>query len=178
MAARRTEGLVTSGARVTVVAPQVVGAIEALATTAAQDGDAGSLHIEHRPYRVGEVSGYRMVVTATGVPAADRTAPGTVRLPAVLRRGPVTVAVSTGGSSPALARWLRNRIASVVPAEVATMAELVEEARGALRRGSRPSRRPCGGPRPDRRRPLTDAIGPPPLPPGPVTTLVPRSGRS
>ena len=82
-------------------------------------------------------AGYVLVVTATGDPAIDgqviadawppgcwwpgptAAAPGPVRLPAVLRQGPVTVAVSTGGSSPALARWLRDRIAGSVPADVA-----------------------------------------------------------
>ena len=108
MAARRAEGLVAAGGRVTVVAPQTVAAID----------DDRSLEVERRPYRAGEAAGYDLVVTATGVPAvdgavvadarragvlvdsADRTCPGTIRLPAVLRDGPVTVAVSTGWRQP------------------------------------------------------------------------------
>jgi siroheme synthase-like protein len=35
-------------------------------------------------------------------------------LPAVHRRGPITVAVSTGGASPALAQWLRDRFAQQI----------------------------------------------------------------
>jgi len=35
-------------------------------------------------------------------------------LPALHRRGPITVAVSTGGASPALAQWLRDRFASQI----------------------------------------------------------------
>lgn len=35
-------------------------------------------------------------------------------LPALHRRGPITVAVSTGGASPALAQWLRDRFAAQV----------------------------------------------------------------
>jgi siroheme synthase (precorrin-2 oxidase/ferrochelatase) len=55
-----------------------------------------------------------------------------VTLPAVHRIGPVTVAVSTGGSSPALARWLRDRIAVVVGPEMATLAKIVDEGRQAV----------------------------------------------
>jgi siroheme synthase-like protein len=114
-----------------------------------------ALAIEARPYRAGEAGGYDLVITATGVPDVDRlvvadalaagvlvngagrNSPGTVRLPSVLRSGPVTVAVSTGGSSPALARWLRDRIASSLGTDLATLAALLEEARHALQRAGR-----------------------------------------
>ena len=73
------------------------------------------------------------------VNSADGDRPGTVRLPAVLRRGPVTVAVSTGGASPALARWLRDRIAGSLPPGLETVAELVDEARAERRGSGRPT---------------------------------------
>jgi siroheme synthase-like protein len=62
---------------------------------------------------------------------------GTVQLPAVLRRGPVTVAVGTGGTSPALARWLRDRIAASLPDRLEAVTMLLEEARGKLRAAGR-----------------------------------------
>ena len=147
VAARRVEGLVAAGGRVTVVAVTTVTAID----------DHRSVEVEHRPYRRGEVVGYHLVLTATGVPdvdravvadataagvlvnSADRAAPGSALLPAVLRDGPVTVAVSTGGASPALARWLRGRLSSALPAEVGAMAELVDEARRSLQAAGRPT---------------------------------------
>jgi siroheme synthase (precorrin-2 oxidase/ferrochelatase) len=56
-------------------------------------------------------------------------ASGAVVFPAVHRAGAVTVAVSTDGSSPALAAWLRDRIAVVVGPDMATLATLVDESR-------------------------------------------------
>jgi precorrin-2 dehydrogenase/sirohydrochlorin ferrochelatase len=162
VAARKTRGLVEAGGLVTVVAPHMVAAIEALAEVARSgpdtgDGGGDGLVLERRPYRSGEAAGYDVVVTATGVPSvdaevtedargggvlvdsADSETPGTIRLPAVLRRGPVTVAVSTGGSSPALARWLRDRIAASLPPGIDTVAALVDEARRHLRDSGRPT---------------------------------------
>ncbi len=157
VAARRAHGLVASGARVTVVAPEVVadiGRLTGLSPPAAGTG-TGTLEIARRRYRAGEAARYDLVVTATGAPdvdravvadataagvpvnSADRVAPGWVQLPAVHRDGPVVVAVSTGGASPALARWLRDRIAGSLPPYLAVVAELLEEARHAARAAGR-----------------------------------------
>lgn len=148
--ARRAGGLLGAGARVTMVAPE----ISAKATTLGPDAN---LVIERRTYRVGEVAGYRLAITATGQPdvdatvvadadaagvlvaSADQATPGTVRLPAVLRDGPVVVAVSTGASSPALARWLRDRLARSVPVDVGTVATLVAETRRELQGAGQPT---------------------------------------
>ena len=90
---------------------------------------ARPLDVQIRPYERGEAAAYRLVVTATGDPdvdgavyadaeeagvwvnSADDTEHCTFMLPAVHRDGPVSVAVSTGGTSPALAGWLRGRVA-------------------------------------------------------------------
>ena len=147
VAARRARGLAAAGARVTVVAPRTVAAI---------DDDPG-LAVERRPYRRGEAAGFHLVVTATGDPevdravvddavaaavlvgSADQAVPGTMQLPAVHRDGPVTVAVSTGGTSPGLARWLRTRIASTLPAGTGVLADLLEEARREMQAAGRPT---------------------------------------
>ena len=148
VAARRSLGLVVAGAHVTVVSPGTGPAMDALV-------EAGSVALERRPYRQGEAAGYDLVVTATGDPTVDETVvtdsvgagvlvnsadgdhPGTVRLPAVLRRGPVNVAVSTGGTTPGLARWLRDRIAEALPAQLGVVAILIEEARAEVRASGR-----------------------------------------
>ncbi len=144
VAARKVAGLAGCGALVTVVAPEVDPAIEALGVT-----------VERRPYRAGEAGCYRLVVGATGVPevdqavAADAEAAGvwvnaaddaehcSFLLPAVHRDGVVSVAVSTGGASPALATWLRRRIGEWAEPGLGTLAELLGEARRQLRQASR-----------------------------------------
>ncbi|MBU6316877.1 MAG: bifunctional precorrin-2 dehydrogenase/sirohydrochlorin ferrochelatase [Acidobacteria bacterium] len=121
VAARKVEGLVAAGARVTVVAPLVRDEVAAMAA-----------EVRLRGYDSSDIDGHRLVMTATDDPAvnravaADASALGvwvnsaddpqncTFILPAITRRGPVTVAVGTDGSSPALARHLRDRIADEV----------------------------------------------------------------
>jgi precorrin-2 dehydrogenase / sirohydrochlorin ferrochelatase len=152
VAARKIRSLLQCGAAVTVVAPEVHRAMAVLAAdgTIAAIGD-NPLDVQLRPYRRGEAARFRLVITATGDPdvdaqvhadaeeagvwvnSADDPAHCTVILPAVYRQGPVTVAVSTDGTSPALAGWLRDRVAAAVGPEVATLAELVAEARAAVR---------------------------------------------
>jgi precorrin-2 dehydrogenase/sirohydrochlorin ferrochelatase len=158
VAARRVLGLLSAGAHVTVVSPTVDASLPALAGGAegTAPGIAPALVLERRPYRSGEAGGYQFVVTATGRPevdgavvqdargagilvaSAERRA-GTVRLPAVHRSGPVTLAVSTAGTSPALARWLRTRLAACLPSAVDTIAALVDEARTEQRTAGRPT---------------------------------------
>ena len=158
VAARRVRGLLDAGAVVTVVAPRVVSAIEEMASGSPPSGDQPArVKVELRPYRHGEADRFDLVVTATGelvvdssvvadalaagvlVTSATGEIPGAVRLPAVLRRGPVTVAVSTGGASPALAAWLRDRIAGSLPPGLENVAALLDEARSEVRASGRPT---------------------------------------
>ncbi len=112
---------------------------------------APSLHaVERRTYRSGDASGFRLVVSATGivdvdgavfadadaagiwVNGADDRAHSSFILPAVHRDGAVTVSVSTGGLSPALSAWLRTRLATQLGEGLGTVAELLAEARARL----------------------------------------------
>ena len=151
VAAGKIARLVGSGAAVTVVAPDVDPAIAALAATAGP----GSVVIHRRPYRSGEAAHYRLVVTATGIGEVDGEVaadaenagiwvnsaddPGNCSfiLPSVHRDGPVSIAVSTGGASPALATWLRQRAGVALGPELGTLALLLEEARRRLQAGGR-----------------------------------------
>jgi siroheme synthase-like protein len=149
VAARKARALVECGAAVTVVAPSLSKDMEALKPL---------LHaLERRPYREGEASAFRLVVTATGIPevdgsvfadaeaagvwvnSADDPAHCSFILPAVHRDGAVTLSVSTGGLSPALASWLRDRIADQWEGRIGTLALLLGEARDRLRAAGVPS---------------------------------------
>lgn len=114
-------------------------------------GSPGKLSWDERAYRSDDLTGCCLVVAATDdqganrAVAADAEAAGVwvnvaddpdacmFTLPAVLRSGPVMVAVSTGGHSPALAGWLRSRLAREVGPEYGALAQLLSEAREELR---------------------------------------------
>ncbi|MHB1853542.1 MAG: precorrin-2 dehydrogenase/sirohydrochlorin ferrochelatase family protein [Acidimicrobiales bacterium] len=149
VAARKAVGLLDAGAALHMVAPVISPEAEVLA--------GSGLTIERRPYRSPEAASYRLVVTATGDPevdgtvfrdaeaagvwvnAADDPVACSFHLPAVARRGPVSVAVSTGGASPALASWLRDRIETVLGpgSDIEVLAGLLSEARAALQAAGR-----------------------------------------
>lgn len=152
VAARKIAALLTCGAAVTVVAPSVHEAIGLLAadrTIASLEGPP--LDIQLRPYRTGEAAQYRLVMTATGdaavdaavhddalsagvwVNSADDPEHCTMVLPAVVRDGPVIVSVSTSGSSPALAVWLRNRVADLLGQGLGELAGLMADARARVK---------------------------------------------
>ena len=139
VARRKVEGLLACGAQVTVVAPEVDPELAALPVT-----------VERRQYRREDLDGVRLAFAATDDPAVNRAvyddgeAAGvwvnaadqpdacTFVLPAVLRHDPVVVAVSTGGRSPALARELRDRVATVVGPDDAALARRLGELRDRL----------------------------------------------
>ena len=141
IAARKAEGLRDCGAEVHVVAAAVGPEVRALE----------GVTWEERPYASGDVAGYRLVLAATDDPevnarvfedasaaalwvnSADDPANCSFTLPAVSRRGPLTVAVSTGGHSPALAAWLRRHVDTEMGPEYETLVQLLSEERTRVR---------------------------------------------
>jgi precorrin-2 dehydrogenase/sirohydrochlorin ferrochelatase len=135
IALRKVEQLLVAGARITVLAPEHVAGFADL-----------PVELVARRYESGDVAGYRLVITATGdrvvdqqihdeadalgiwINSADDPDRCTFTLPAVLRRGPVMVTVSTGGASPALSSWLRRRLEDEIgPEFVEVVSELAME---------------------------------------------------
>jgi siroheme synthase-like protein len=137
VAARKIGPLVAAGAVVTVVAPAIHDDVARL------DG----IDVVHRRYAAADLEGMQFVIVSTDDAAAqqqvfdDCEARGiwcnaaddpdrcSVILPAVARRGPVLIAVSTQGTSPALAGVLRDIVADAVPANVEQVADVLGERR-------------------------------------------------
>ncbi len=141
---RKVESLLAVGAAVTVVSPEVTPALRAHAET-------GRIALVERGYREGDLDGAALVFTAlddpraTAVVAADAQRRGiwlnaaddprycSFILPAVVRRGPLTISVASGGATPALTRALREHLEEALGSEWGTLAELAAEARRELR---------------------------------------------
>jgi siroheme synthase-like protein len=137
----KVEGLLACDAQVVLIAPEAVPALEALAA----DGSIAWLRREYRP---ADLEGTFMVIAATsdtdvniGVFAdAERRAmlvnvvdvPPLCNfiLPAIVRTGPVAIAISTAGASPALAKRMKGQIAEEYGEPYARLAVLLNEARG------------------------------------------------
>ena len=138
VALRKCRDLRAVGARVRAVAPSFCAGLKRLS----------SIECCERPFRARDVCGAAVVVAATdspkvnervaqearklGIPVnvVDKPALCTFILPAVLRRGPVVIAISTGGASPALARNLRDRISQAIPPRTGAHAAFLAATRG------------------------------------------------
>jgi precorrin-2 dehydrogenase len=144
VAERKVRGLLDAGACVTVLSPRLTPGLLALA-------GKGRLQWRPREYRPGDLTEAWLVMVATD----DRAVNGEVAkeararrvwancaddpercdfaLPAIARRGTLTVAVSTGGASPALAQMAREEIERRLPAEWETLGEVAAIVRRELR---------------------------------------------
>ena len=148
VAERKVAGLVEAGATVTVISPQLTPRLQ-------QQVHEGVVQYVARPYQSGDLAGFFLAFVTTGNPAVDaavfadgraagvlvNSADDPVRcdffLPAVLRRGDLAIAVSTGGTSPALARVMREELQSMVGEDYTLLAEIAAAMRRAVRSGSR-----------------------------------------
>ena len=155
--------LIEHGADVTVVAPDLIPEVREFVT-------AGRARWEQREFREGDTEGSFLVMVATDNGAVNRTVADEARsrkilvnaaddarncdfiLPALVRRGEIALASSTGGTSPAMARWLRERLEEFMSDDVVTLAGLLAEVRVAIRAGDRECAAKC-----------TRAETPPPL---------------
>jgi siroheme synthase-like protein len=144
VAARRVAGLVDADARPVVIAPEVESRLDAQIVRS-------GLTLHRREYRSGDAAGYRVVMAVTdrrevnALVARDAAATGawvsvvddpetsTFQVPAMVRAGVVTVAVSTGGASPLLAARLRDRVARTVTPALGAASERLLTLRSRVR---------------------------------------------
>jgi siroheme synthase-like protein len=137
----KVEGLLACGADVTLVAPEAVPALTDLAAE-------GSIAWERREYRSTDLGGALIAIAATNqtdvnirvfedaearsmlVNVVDVPPLCNFILPAIVRTGPLAVAISTAGASPALAKRMKREIAELFGQPYATLAILLNDARG------------------------------------------------
>jgi siroheme synthase-like protein len=135
VAARKARSLLECGARVTVVGVRPTAAFRAL--------ERRGVVVRDRPFRAGDVGVQALIIAATDdrtVNAAVAAAARRKRIPvntvddpehcsfivpAVVTRGDLTVAISTGGKSPAAARLVKERISEVLGDEYAALVRLL-----------------------------------------------------
>jgi precorrin-2 dehydrogenase/sirohydrochlorin ferrochelatase len=150
IAAAKAAGLLTSGARVVVIGPRAAGWIQSQAR-------AGKVIWRRRRFVAADVEQAFLVIAATDSNAtneavfracAERGVLCNVVddpercdffYPAVVRRGPLQIAISTSGRSPALARRLRIELERQFGSEYSAWVEQVGEMRQKLRRRNLPA---------------------------------------
>ena len=137
IAARKAALLQEAGAEISVVSPELSGNLkEQLAN--------GSIHYRQGTFDSADLDGATLVIAATDDEAVNRQVSALARerhlpvnvvdnpdlcsfiVPSIIDRSPVQIAVSTGGSSPVLARLLRTRLEAAIPSAYGRLATLVE----------------------------------------------------
>jgi uroporphyrin-III C-methyltransferase/precorrin-2 dehydrogenase/sirohydrochlorin ferrochelatase len=152
VAARKAAQLLRAGARVTVHAPALSAAFEA---------DLDRSRVVHRAARFAEedLSHHALVIAATDDAEVNRAVAAAAKarrvpvnvvdqpmlcsfiMPSIIDRSPVIVAVSSGGASPVLARLLRARLETLIPAGYGHLAALAAEFRDRIKARLAPAER-------------------------------------
>lgn len=145
VAERKVMSLAETGASITVISPDVTPQLASLARN-------NSIELHKRPYSPGDCKDAVLVLSATDDPETSRAVWEEANrrgvlvntadqpdlcdfiMPAVVRRADLTVAISTGGTSPALAATLRRKIENVIGPEYERLLDLLAKARPEIRR--------------------------------------------
>jgi len=145
IAQRKVETLLEAGALVTVVSPQITEQLDAY-------GQSNRISVRQRGFIPSDVDGVSLVISATDDPttqtevasiaASKNVLVNTVDkpelcsfiVPAILRRGDITIAISTSGKSPSLAAELRARLDRVLTEEFARTANVLGAVRQEVHR--------------------------------------------
>ena len=138
IAERKVRSLLKAGAVVKVVSPDVTPGLKKL-------GYQGKISHKKKPYSKGDLSGAFIVIAATSSAAVnskaaqeaehlvniiDMPADGNFIVPSLVSRGNLTIAISTGGASPAVSKAVRKEIEEKYDAEFAHYLRFAESVRG------------------------------------------------
>ena len=144
VALRKVKMLLDCGARVEVISPDFCPELSLLA-------EKKEIAVQRRHYHAGDLRGAFIVMAATDdhdvnlkiveevresgvlVNVVDDPRNSDFIVPAYLRRGDVTIAVSTAGLSPALARKIRVRLEKELGDEYAALALMINEVRAEIK---------------------------------------------
>ena len=144
VAARKVSLLVRAGGKVVVVSPSLCESLRGRLS-------AGEISHEPREFKQEDLADKVLVIAATNdqsvnkaiselaqqrnlpVNVVDQPELCTFIVPSMIDRSPVQVAVSTGGASPVLARLLRARLETLIPAAYGRLASLMEEFRDTVK---------------------------------------------
>lgn len=144
VAVQKVSGLLAADARVIVVSPELRPELQALL-------DDGKISHIAREYDAADIEGMQLVMVATDDGAVNHRVASDCRrrhiwvnasddppncdfiLPSVVRKGKITLAASTSGSSPALARRLREELEVYLSDDFEPLADLLAEVRQELR---------------------------------------------
>src|SRR5262245_5687834 len=139
-AAQKVRLLRKTKARVTVVAETVTDELHGL-------GVEGAIRFVPRLFEARDVEGQRLIYAATGNGALDASVSDAARAkgipvnvvdapelstfitPAIVDRAPVTVAIGTEGAAPVLAREIKSKVESLLPANLGALARRAQDLR-------------------------------------------------
>ena len=148
IATRKVEGLVKAGARVTVISPQI-------RATLLEWEKRRRLRYIRRCYQEGDLKGYFLTYAATGVAEVDRQMAKEARAegallnvvdrptlcsfisPAIVQRGDLLIAISTGGKSPGFAKLVRKQLEDFLGPEYGEALKVVAAKREELKQSCR-----------------------------------------
>jgi precorrin-2 dehydrogenase len=137
----KIEGLLACDARVDVIAPEACTGVLDLVST-------GDVRWTRRAFQAGDLEGRYLAIAATAdtetniavFEEAERRSMlcnvvdvpplCSFILPAIVRRGPIAIAISTAGASPALAKRMKRELAELYGEEHAELAMILNDARG------------------------------------------------
>lgn len=145
VAERKVASLSGTGATIVVISPTLTPPLLALA-------QSNVIEWKKRRFAIGDSSGATLVLSATNDPAishevweearnagilvntADQPALCDFIMPAVVRRGELALAISTGGASPALAATLREKLTEILGPEYEDLLQILSRARPEIQR--------------------------------------------